>query len=282
MEKKIAKNLVNAMRSGFAKNFSYRLLNELKKFPIQKFHSFANDKPCLGAFLVEKEQEEKLWLLVIDWRNDNNYYLVIYPENHHSAPIAELHDQLIEENSVDLVWTYNPRKRDKRNNERKTTFIRELGSANYIVSLPSAQVSLEDFLADIFSLAAFRVAADELVDFTGKVTRVSFPEGRRIERLHKSRERDSRIVREAKSNYARQNGGALPCEVCGFNFAERYGEIGISYIEAHHIRPLSELGTDEVRNTCIEDFALVCSNCHRMLHRKRPWANIEQLQIATK
>lgn len=57
----------------------------------------------------------------------------------------------------------------------------------------------------------------------------------------------------------------VTCQVCGFNFAEFYGEIGKGYIEIHHIHPLSE--NDESRQTTLDDVAMVCSNCHRMLHR---------------
>ena len=30
--------------------------------------------------------------------------------------------------------------------------------------------------------------------------------------------------------------------------------------------------------TKIEEIAIVCSNCHRMLHRKRPWLKIDELK----
>jgi predicted HNH restriction endonuclease len=34
----------------------------------------------------------------------------------------------------------------------------------------------------------------------------------------------------------------------------------------------------ETELTLVEDIALVCSNCHRMLHRKRHWLSINQLR----
>ena len=51
------------------------------------------------------------------------------------------------------------------------------------------------------------------------------------------------------------------------SFAEVYGDLGASYIEAHHRQPLSSL--DEPRPPTSADFAMVCANCHRMLHRTR-------------
>ncbi|MHC5748782.1 MAG: HNH endonuclease, partial [Nostoc sp.] len=62
----------------------------------------------------------------------------------------------------------------------------------------------------------------------------------------------------------------------GFNFLKTYGDIGADYIECHHTKPISELENYEKTN--IKDLALVCANCHRMLHRKRPWLSIEQLK----
>lgn len=55
------------------------------------------------------------------------------------------------------------------------------------------------------------------------------------------------------------------CQVCGLNFEQRYGKLGIGFAEAHHLKPLSQL-RGSVR-TRLEDLATVCANCHRMLHR---------------
>ncbi|SMC95414.1 HNH endonuclease [Desulfocicer vacuolatum DSM 3385] len=278
MKKSIADHLVTVLSNDLNGSTTFHLSEKIQSFPLHEFHSFADGKICIGAFKINKASGKTLWLLVIDWRNDGNYYVVIYPENNNQAPIAELHDQRVGKDSVDLVWKYSPRKRDGRNKERKEAFVSAVGREDYVVSLPSAIVTLEDFLEDVFSLVSYRVTADGLVDFSNKPARTSFPEGRRIERLHKSRERDSQAVRQAKARHAQLNDGALPCEVCEFDFVERYGKLGASYIEAHHTRPLSDLEEGELRNTKIEDFALVCANCHRMLHRKRPWATIEQLK----
>ncbi|MCA9085822.1 MAG: HNH endonuclease [Planctomycetaceae bacterium] len=40
--------------------------------------------------------------------------------------------------------------------------------------------------------------------------------------------------------------------------------------------PISEPTNDRI--TRIANLALVCSNCHRMLHRRRPWLGIDQLK----
>jgi len=104
---------------------------------------------------------------------------------------------------------------------------------------------------------------------------ISFPEGKEIYRLHKSKERNRELIKAAKEHHLK-NDGKLCCQVCGFSFVDTYGEIGHGFIEAHHIFPISQL-TEETA-TKIEDLALVCSNCHRMLHRRRPWLTIDNLK----
>lgn len=278
MKKSVAKSLATILRSDIGYSSSYVLLEEKSSGSLKRFHTFANDRPCLGAFLIENKSNMRLWILLIDWRENGNFYVVIYPERHNSAPLAELHDQRSGKVSTDLIWSYKPSKRDDKNSRRKETFIRAVGSQDFVVSLPGPSVPLDDFLYDIFSLATFRMAADNLEISTLPIKSTGFPEGRRIERIHKYQERDSTVVQQSKTLYAQNNKGYLPCEICAFDFSICYGELGMSYIEAHHMQPLSELGENEVQNTQVEDFAMVCANCHRMLHRKRPWATIDDIR----
>lgn len=102
-----------------------------------------------------------------------------------------------------------------------------------------------------------------------------FPEGKEIERKHKLRERNQAVIKAAKDSF-KQKEGKLYCQVCTFNFHKQYGEIGCDFIEGHHTLPMSAL--EEEVKTKINDIALVCSNCHRMLHRKRPWLEMSELK----
>ena len=70
--------------------------------------------------------------------------------------------------------------------------------------------------------------------------------------------------------------GELSCEVCDFDFYKKYGKLGLGFIEAHHKVPVSQLAGD--KKTKISDLALVCSNCHRMLHRQRETKSISELK----
>ena len=80
--------------------------------------------------------------------------------------------------------------------------------------------------------------------------------------------------------FIKKHNGKIFCEVCGFDFSEMYGELGKDYIEAHHIKPISEMSENE--KTDINDIVLLCSNCHSMIHRKRPWINKDELHSLIK
>lgn len=100
-------------------------------------------------------------------------------------------------------------------------------------------------------------------------------EGKLLYRLHILRERNQAIIRRRKQ-IALDRFGILACEVCGFDFRATYGELGDGFIECHHTIPLSLLGPG--KPTRISDLALVCSNCHRMLHKGRSVLTIEGLR----
>lgn len=100
-------------------------------------------------------------------------------------------------------------------------------------------------------------------------------EGAVIYKLHKYRERDTKIIKKKKEReFIRL--GKLPCEACMFDFFQKYGELGYKYIECHHLTPLSEISTST--KTTLTDLALVCSNCHRMLHRRVDELSVEGLK----
>lgn len=96
-----------------------------------------------------------------------------------------------------------------------------------------------------------------------------FPEGKQILREHLKRERNSKLINTAKNTFI-QNNGALFCEACSFDFKDKYiNEINVDFIEAHHLKPVSEMAVNETTN--INDIVMLCPNCHRMIHRYRPW-----------
>lgn len=100
----------------------------------------------------------------------------------------------------------------------------------------------------------------------------AYAEGRLIIRTLRQRQRNRKLVADAKAQYKRQH-GRLTCQACGFDFAETYG---IEYIEAHHLLPVSSL-TDE-HQTQLDDIVMLCANCHRMIHSQTPPLSLEALK----
>ena len=80
-------------------------------------------------------------------------------------------------------------------------------------------------------------------------------------RMHKRIERNASLSKKVK----RLQG--YTCKVCGLNFEARYGSLGKGYIEAHHLKPLATLKGKKIAMDPVSDFVVLCSNCHRMVHR---------------
>jgi predicted HNH restriction endonuclease len=112
-------------------------------------------------------------------------------------------------------------------------------------------------------------------NFTEENGGLVFPEGQEIIKLHRERERNPKVIELVKSKRFKTDAW-LRCDVCAFSFSEKFGAIGKGFIEAHHTIPISELTKESVTNE--KDISLVCSNCHRILHRCKPWLSIEELR----
>ena len=104
---------------------------------------------------------------------------------------------------------------------------------------------------------------------------ISAREGAVSTRQHLHRERDRTII-AAKRRQVLSATGRLACSVCGFDFRKFYGELGSDFCEVHHLRSLAD--ADGEVQTRLEDLAVVCSNCHRMLHRSHPFLTLAQLE----
>ncbi|WP_406269027.1 HNH endonuclease [Actinacidiphila glaucinigra] len=104
----------------------------------------------------------------------------------------------------------------------------------------------------------------------------SAAEGRLLVRRHLARERNKGL-RKKKIDSVLRKGGSLACEACGFDFEQVYGERGAGYVECHHVVPLHEAGEGRTK---LSDLALICANCHRMIHRRAPWPTPADLKIS--
>lgn len=144
---------------------------------------------------------------------------------------------------------------------------------------------LEEFLADPAEMHRQAVAIRALIrqgpnealptvdQSLSDIDGMSATEGGILEVTYYRRERN-RSIRNNVVLARKQLRGSITCDTCGFDFGEAYGARGEDYIECHHKVPLSESGPTTTRPT---DFALVCSNCHRMIHRKKPWLTTVEL-----
>ncbi|MGE8450408.1 MAG: HNH endonuclease [Pseudomonadales bacterium] len=274
MQVQTAKKIVGLLlKTGHEEIGKYHLEKHIKQKNLSGFHQWANDRPCEGAFLFKNSAGKGIWIILIDWRNSDNFYVVLFPESK-SGPIAEIHQVVKSHSESFLQWRYSPRKRDQKNDERRAYFAEIFLSTDVQISIPQIPTEVDDFIDDLFALADGKEKANRL-DPDRSVIRTGFPEGKFKEKLHLSRERNQTLVRQAKAQ-AMARVGSLKCVCCSFDFLENYGEVGRGFIEAHHTKPISELheGGEETK---IEDLALVCSNCHRMLHRKRPWLKMDEL-----
>jgi 5-methylcytosine-specific restriction protein A len=137
--------------------------------------------------------------------------------------------------------------------------------------LPSELVLRDDLLTAVAAYRAltFRGGLDITPETEASASVSSLLEERRY-RFHRRIERNSKAAQEAKRVHG------LRCQACAMSFGETYGTLGQGYIEAHHLRPISSLEEGvPVMYDIKNDFAVLCSNCHRMIHRTENAADLE-------
>lgn len=100
-------------------------------------------------------------------------------------------------------------------------------------------------------------------------------EGRVLTRLHRVRERNRKLVLACKERALKRH-GKLSCAACAFDFKAVYGPSAEGLIEVHHTKPIHTL--TEGSKTNIDDLALLCANCHRVVHSSRRWLTVAQVQ----
>jgi 5-methylcytosine-specific restriction protein A len=113
----------------------------------------------------------------------------------------------------------------------------------------------------------FRGGTDAEIDSQGDVgeefdkTNLSITETRKYA-YHRKVERNRTAAKQAKKFHG------TVCQACDLDFGKRYGPIGEGFIEAHHLKPIASLEEGvSVTYDVAADFAVLCSNCHRMIHR---------------
>jgi hypothetical protein len=241
--------------------------------PLNGFHQWADAKPLVSADHIRRDDRMAFDCLLIDWKESGEWYVVVCEQSTH-APLAEIWSESTDGDVITLAWQYKPAKRDGRNAERVAYFRQHVGDRTLQISVPKPDEDSVRFIEDLFDLVDNRLRADELSADEPDV-REGFPEGEEFERRHVARERNPTLIRLAKARALQR--GELVCQICSFDFGRTYGRVGYNYIEGHHTIPVKDLRKGD--QTRVEDIALVCSNCHRMLHRRRPWLTMEELRV---
>lgn len=111
-----------------------------------------------------------------------------------------------------------------------------------------------------------------------QIAQADAQEGTISERLACQRVR-SQALRAAKIRETlSKNEGRLACEVlgCGFDFLETYGELGRGFAHVHHRQSLAKRKTSR---TTLADLAIVCANCHAMVHRRHDCRTLQGLIV---
>ncbi|UQB70067.1 MrcB family domain-containing protein [Epilithonimonas zeae] len=156
-------------------------------------------------------------------------------------------------------------------NSQQSSKLYEFGNiyAKYYDSrnIPNDQALVEDlnYILNLYQELIYN-DNDEIQDISSKIFEI------KKLKYHLRVERNSRI-----SKLVKDKKGYI-CEACSFDFENKYGSLGKDYIEAHHLSPISTLEPGKIEMDLVDDFAVLCSNCHRMIHRLDNPSNLEELK----
>jgi len=148
-----------------------------------------------------------------------------------------------------------------------------IGAIEYDASrLPDGLQLARDYLMmlELYGSLALRWDAND--EMSRSVDAVQQTEDLRKHRAHWRLDRNQALVDKVKRVQGTR------CRVCGFDFEEVYGDLGKGFIEAHHLTPISELAGRVVSRDPQTDFAVLCSNCHSMIHRQESPDDLDSLR----
>jgi len=100
---------------------------------------------------------------------------------------------------------------------------------------------------------------------------IKYSEGKTKQIIVNSYERNPLARQECIEHFG------LNCQICDFNFQEKFGDLGRSFIHVHHIIDIATIGKEYSVNPKT-DLIPVCPNCHAMLHKKKPAFTISELK----
>ena len=98
-------------------------------------------------------------------------------------------------------------------------------------------------------------------------------EGRHIKREQEVYVRSASAREKCKQHYN------YTCQICGIKMDDVYGELGLGFIEVHHLIPIHLFDDTHIINP-LEDLITLCPNCHSMIHKLddvSDWQYLKQL-----
>ena len=92
--------------------------------------------------------------------------------------------------------------------------------------------------------------------------------------VHQEYERLSNML-EVKKEIAESRNEVL-CEICALDFCRTYGDRAEAAMSCHHDQEILRL--DQVSETSVADWSLVCHNCHSVMHEYPIWLTVQQMK----
>jgi 5-methylcytosine-specific restriction protein A len=159
---------------------------------------------------------------------------------------------------ADLSWIEGP---DRKGDTRKIVIFHLVPVPDLAIHESAADDDIRQSIAIIDDLP---LPEDE----------VEFSEGKSATKIHIRRERSAKLRKELID--LRQKRGGMSCDLCATDGSKVDPAMRASMFECHHIIPLSVVGETKTK---VKDMALLCANCHRLLHRaianRKQWLSIE-------
>lgn len=180
------------------------------------------------------------------------------------AQYSDLYQYIERNGSHQFSEISNPRATIRAEVERKSSDSKKFkGVPN---SKDDLFISVEGVGKGHWGLRNYQPLIDAPVDLSADDP--GFSEGKFALREHLKLERNISNTKKVKETFLNKH-GSFYCEVCGFSYSEKYQEnIALDFIEVHALIAPNNKKTSQLSKN---DFVLVCSNCHQMLHRYRPF-----------
>lgn len=229
---------------------------------------YALHKNCVRVEFTRKGKR-KTEILV---RGDKPPYVVVVP----TANAIQPDDPYLPPNAGDSKARY-----DIADPRWRTDFEEQLRSANVPILADYRNISLAAEISESSPELQVRgnqwpvYPSEQTPHLETELANLGYEEGLRSAAERDLFNRNPQLAKQAKEMYG------CTCQVCGFDFGKTYGPLGLNFAEAHHRNPLSERPPEEwttAVRTNVADVAILCANCHRMIHRRKPAFSIAELK----